>query len=225
MLEVAVAPRIVPHGRAKADPIRVLFSISSHHRSIDFLIKKYPGGALTQYIHSMKPGEEIAIKGPLPKHQWKANEFEHVGMVAGGTGITPMWQVIQAIAANPADKTKVTLLFSNVTEKDILLREQFDKLSRERPDQFKIQYVIEKPEKSWKGLSGYVGHDALAKNLPMPGLGDKVKIFVCGPPPMVEVISGNKTSPKDQGPLKGKVALGLGPCSECRVRAARTPRK
>lgn len=55
---------------------------------MDFLIKKYPGGALTQYIHSMKPGEELAFKGPLPKHQWKANEFEHVGLIAGGTGIS-----------------------------------------------------------------------------------------------------------------------------------------
>lgn len=36
--------------------------------SMDFLIKKYPGGHLTQYIHSMKPGEELAFKGPLPKH-------------------------------------------------------------------------------------------------------------------------------------------------------------
>lgn len=57
-------------------------------RSMDFLIKKYPGGALTTYIHEMKPGEELAFKGPLPKHQWKANEFEHVGLIAGGTGIS-----------------------------------------------------------------------------------------------------------------------------------------
>lgn len=54
---------------------------------MDFLIKRYEGGAMSTYIHDMKPGEEVAFKGPLPKHQWKANEFEHVGLVAGGTGI------------------------------------------------------------------------------------------------------------------------------------------
>lgn len=110
-----------------------------------------------------------------------------------------MYQLMQAIDANPADKTKVTLLFSNVTEKDILLKEAFDDMVKRKPEQFKVHHVIEKPAKGWKGLSGFVGHDELAKNLPMPGLADKIKIFVCGPPPMVEVVSGNKTSPKDQG--------------------------
>lgn len=127
----------------------------------------------------------------------------------------PMWQVIQAIDRNPADKTKVTLLFANLTEKDILLKEEFDRLAKAKPEQFKIVHVIEKGEaKSLpKGyLPGRVDHDILAKNLPLPGLADKTKIFVCGPPPMVEVTSGQKTSPKDQGPLKGFLAdLGYQP--------------
>jgi len=182
---------------------------------MEFLIKAYPNGALTQYMHNeLKPGMEMAIKGPLPKHQWKANEFDHVGMVAGGTGITPMWQVMQAIDSNPADKTKVTLLFANLSDKDILLKEEFDRMAKNKPDQFKIVHVIEKGDKSLPKdyLTGRIGHDILAKNLPLPGLADKTKIFVCGPPPMVEVTSGQKVSPKDQGPLKGFLAdLGYQP--------------
>ena len=112
--------------------------------------------------------------------EWKANEFEHVGLIAGGTGITPMYQLLQAIDSNPQDKTKATLLFGNVTEDDILLKEAFADFQKRKPDQFKIEYVIEKPSKAWKGLSGYIGHDALAKNLPLPGQGDKIKLFVCG---------------------------------------------
>ena len=37
-----------------------------------------------------------------------------------------MWQILQAIDANPSDKTKVTLVFSNQTEEDILLRKEFE---------------------------------------------------------------------------------------------------
>jgi len=37
-----------------------------------------------------------------------------------------MWQVLQSIDANPQDKTKVTLIFSNQTEEDILLRKEFE---------------------------------------------------------------------------------------------------
>jgi NAD(P)H-flavin reductase len=35
-------------------------------------------------------------------------------MVAGGTGITPMYQLIRAIFNNPNEKTKVTLVYGNV---------------------------------------------------------------------------------------------------------------
>jgi hypothetical protein len=39
---------------------------------------------------------------------------------------------MQNIAANPADKTKVTLIYANVSEKDILLREEFDRACQGR---------------------------------------------------------------------------------------------
>lgn len=37
-------------------------------------------------------------------------------MIAGGTGIAPMYQIIQAIAENKEDETKVNLLYANKTE-------------------------------------------------------------------------------------------------------------
>lgn len=37
-----------------------------------------------------------------------------------------MLQLLQAIDTNPADKTKATLIFGNVTEADILLRKEFE---------------------------------------------------------------------------------------------------
>lgn len=220
-------------------------------RSMDFLIKTYPDGAFTQYLSSLKPGAEIGFKGPLPKHQWTANEFEHVGLISGGTGISaasplslcrfnytdsylasvsaPMWQLMQAIDDNPADKTKVTLLFANVTEKDILLKESFDDLAKRKPDQFKVEYVIEKPQGSWKGEKGFINKETLSKYMPQPNA-DKIKVFVrhrssaialriiladllrftirqvCGPPPLMKAISGDKKGPKDQGPLLGALA-------------------
>jgi len=40
-------------------------------------------------------------------------------MIAGGTGITPMLQVLNQILNNPDDHTEVTLLFANLSEDDI----------------------------------------------------------------------------------------------------------
>lgn len=149
---------------------------------LELLIKRYEGGKMSQHIHGLKPGQSLAIKGPIPKFQYKANEFDEVAFIAGGSGITPMWQVMQHIDANPSDKTKATLIFSNVTEQDILLRERFDDLAKRKPDQFKIVYTLDKPPSGWQGATGYVSQDLVAKHVPLPAHGDKIKVFVCGPP-------------------------------------------
>lgn len=146
---------------------------------LELLIKKYPGGAMTEHIHGLKEGDGLMFKGPIPKFPWKANQFEHVAMIAGGSGITPMWQVMQQIDSDPTDKTKVTLLFSNVTEQDILLRKEFEDLARRKPEQFNVQFTLDKPPSGWNGPKGYIDNRLLAQQLPAPALGEKIKIFVC----------------------------------------------
>ncbi|KAK4699425.1 cytochrome-b5 reductase, partial [Phenoliferia sp. Uapishka_3] len=173
---------------------------------LTFLIKHYPGGVMTEHIFGLKVGDELSIKGPIPKFPYKANEFETVAMIAGGSGITPMWQIIQQIDADPTDKTKAVLVFGNVTEADILLRKEFEELAARKPEQFKIHFVLDKPPTNWTGPTGYIDQKVLAQALPGPAYGDRIKLFICGPPGQVESISGNKVSMKDQGPLKGVLA-------------------
>jgi NAD(P)H-flavin reductase len=50
---------------------------------------------------------------------------KRIGMVAGGTGITPCYQVLQA-ALNGNDGTTLSLIFGNRTVEDILLRDELD---------------------------------------------------------------------------------------------------
>ena len=61
----------------------------------------------------------MQFKGPFQKFVYKPNSFERGLCIAGGSGITPMWQLINASLQIPEDKTKWTLVFSNVSEKDI----------------------------------------------------------------------------------------------------------
>ncbi len=57
--------------------------------------------------------------------------------VAGGSGITPMLQVASEVLRNPADKTEVSLIFANQTEKDIILREEIDEMAAKHKN-FKV---------------------------------------------------------------------------------------
>lgn len=67
----------------------------------------------------MKPGGQMLFKGPIPKYQYQPNTFERGLCIAGGAGITPMYQLISHSLDLKDDKTKWTLVFSNVTEDDI----------------------------------------------------------------------------------------------------------
>ncbi|TRY85704.1 hypothetical protein DNTS_013248 [Danionella cerebrum] len=90
----------------------------------------YPeGGKMSQYLDSMKIGDTMDFRGPNgllvyngngkfairpdKKSEAKLQKFKHVAMIAGGTGITPMLQLIRSITADPADTTTCSLIFAN----------------------------------------------------------------------------------------------------------------
>lgn len=53
----------------------------------------YPQGNVSSYMHSLKEGDSVNVKGPFAKLDYQANKYKKIGMVAGGTGIAPMIQV------------------------------------------------------------------------------------------------------------------------------------
>ena len=48
-------------------------------------------------------------------------------------------QVIDAVLANPEDKTELSLVYANVSEADIILKEKIDALAAKHPKQFKVR--------------------------------------------------------------------------------------
>lgn len=169
---------------------------------IDFLIKRYPNGPMSTHFHDMVPQQRLQFKGPIPKYPWEENKHAHIGLIAGGTGITPMFQLCRAIFNNPTDRTKVTLVFGNVSEDDMLLKRELEELENTYPQRFRAFYVLDNPPDGWAGGKGYINKDLLKTVLPEPKV-ENIKLFVCGPPGMYKAISGPKTSPADQGELSG----------------------
>lgn len=169
---------------------------------MDLLVKVYPNGPMSNHLHSMAVGQTLDIKGPIPKYPWTENKHSHIALIAGGTGITPMFQLTRAIFKNPNEKTKVSLIFGNVGESDILLKEEFEKLENEYPQRFRVFYTLDQPPKDWAYGKGFITKELLKEVLPDASQ-ENIKIFVCGPPPLYKAISGMKPSPQDQGELSG----------------------
>ncbi|WCJ29681.1 NADH-cytochrome b5 reductase-like protein [Euphorbia peplus] len=166
----------------------------------DLLIKVYPEGKMSQHFASLKPGDFVEVKGPIEKLRYSPNMKKHIGMIAGGSGITPMLQVVEAILKNPDDNTQVSLLYANVSPDDILLKQKLDSLATSYPN-FKVFYTVDNPSKNWKGGVGYISKDIALKGLPRPS--DDTLIMVCGPPGMMKQISGEKAKDYSQGEVDG----------------------
>lgn len=159
---------------------------------------KFPeGGKMSQYLNNMQLGDFIDVRGPngLLVYNGKGNfsiradkksepvqkEVKKLGLIAGGTGITPMLQLARQILKDPEDKTEVSLLFANQTENDILLRPELEDIATD--NQFKLWYTLDKPPADWKYSSGFVSDTMIKDHLPPPG--DDTLILMCGPPPMI----------------------------------------
>ena len=157
---------------------------------VDFMIKSYPQGNISAHMATLSIGDTMKMRGPKGAMVYQPNLCRRIGMIAGGTGITPMLQIIRAINRmrprnGGTDTTKVDLIFANVNPDDILLKDQLDSLAQEDPD-FKVYYVLNNPPEKWDGGVGFVTADMIKERLPAPG--PDMKILICGPPPMVSAL-------------------------------------
>jgi cytochrome-b5 reductase len=111
-------------------------------------------------------------------------------MIAGGTGITPMVQIIRAALRNPSDKTTLSLIYANVNWDDILLKKELDDLVATHPARFRLFYVLNNPPSGWTGGVGFVTKDHIKEHLPNP-TDTNSKLLMCGPPPMIAAMKKN----------------------------------
>jgi cytochrome-b5 reductase len=151
---------------------------------LELVIKCYPDGLLTgQYLANLQVGDRVLFRGPKGAMKYRKGLCQRIGMIAGGTGITPMYQLIRAICEDETDTTEISLVYANRTEEDILLRAELEKFARRYPKNLKIWYMLDQPPQKWKYGKGYVTSQVMAERLPAPS--DDTKIMLCGPPGMI----------------------------------------
>ncbi|CAM9712988.1 unnamed protein product, partial [Chrysoparadoxa australica] len=89
------------------------------------------------------------------------------------------------------------------TPEDILLKKELDDMATKNPN-FSVTYKVDRPDASWNGAVGYFSAADVDTLLPPPC--DSSLVLVCGPPPMMKAISGDKLPDKSQGPVEGLLA-------------------
>ncbi|KAG6550915.1 hypothetical protein Mapa_007530 [Marchantia paleacea] len=156
-----------------------------------FKNESYPsGGLMSQHLDNLNVGEWIMVKGPLGhihyrgKGQFDVNsttkQARKFAMIAGGTGITPIYQVIRAILEDPEDSTDISLIYCNRSEADIMLKDELDEW-QEKHSNFRVWYTVTgQVREGWKYGTGRMSEKMMAEHLP-PSASDTYA-FICGPP-------------------------------------------
>lgn len=162
---------------------------------MELMVKQYPNGKASSHIHSLAPGDTLTFMAALKGFPWTPNKFSQVYLIAGGAGITPIYQLVQGILSNPEDKTKINLVFGVNTEQDLLLRDELEQYRRQFPDRFNYLYTVSQPKEEGSGLrKGYVTEELLKEVMQGPDR-ESSHVFVCGPPGMEGSLVGSRNAP------------------------------
>ncbi|KAI8053220.1 hypothetical protein BDF22DRAFT_620080, partial [Syncephalis plumigaleata] len=177
-------------------------------------IRVYADGQVSRFVASKRIGERIEFIGPrLNNYGWQytANQHQHILMMAGGTGVAPMVQLLEYALMNDADTTRFTLIFAARNERDHLLSDTLDELARKHSSRLRVRYLAEtvsaESRTTWTGGIGRITEsDIVDASVWQTDESRASLVIVCGPPGMMEQMAGRMRSEVDPGLLGGLLA-------------------
>lgn len=206
------------------------YSPISHPSSLntfDLIVKTYPaqaGGGVGSFLCSLRPVNsriENGSDGSTPKVLSSIvasvkeprmmigspniyKRWRHVGLVAGGTGIAPLFQIATMLLKDSSGyTTDISLLSINRHKEDILLRDELESMVKSSGGRFRVTFSLTSNTDVNMGNDG-IEHgrgsvDMVRRALPPPAGGDdSTVILVCGTYGFVDYWGG----PIGRGPRK-----------------------
>nr|ACI29313.1 NADPH nitrate reductase [Penicillium camemberti] len=164
---------------------------------MELLVKVYfptdtiPGGKMTMALDKLPLGSEIGCKGPTGRFEYLGNgrvsisgkerQLRSFKMICGGTGITPVFQVLRAVMQDAQDPTACVVLDGNRQEEDILCRSDLDAYVETDSRKCTVVHTLTKGSDTWTGRRGRISEELLAEYAPPE---EQSMVLVCGPGPM-----------------------------------------
>lgn len=161
------------------------FSLSSIPNVDDFAaltIKKIKNGKVTNFLsNDLKVGDFIEVTAPSGQFYLNpepANQ-KHYVMIAGGSGITPIYSMIGTILRFEP-KSKITLLYANKNSNNIIFKEKLEKWTKDFPIQLEIKHFFSEEESPTNAIKGYITRISL-ENILKEHRKDQLEFYLCGP--------------------------------------------
>jgi NAD(P)H-flavin reductase len=153
---------------------------------IEFCIRIFPGGAISEYIAAKKVGDIIDVQAPFGNFILQDTE-RPFQFVATGTGIAPLRsQLITLFEKNP--DAQADLLFGVQDEAHMLFKKELAALAAQYKG-FSYTYVLSRPSETWKGARGYVTELLTEKKMSAG-----IQFYLCGNPQMIKDVTTRLTA-------------------------------
>jgi ferredoxin-NADP reductase len=158
------------------------FSSSPTEKTQIEFTKKLSDSEFSAILRGLKKGNWARIDAPYGKFTFEG-EYKKIGLLGGGIGITPFMGICKYCTDMHLD-TKITLLYGNRTESDIVFRKELEAL-QEQNKNLKVVFTLNEADSRWKGATGFITADMIQKEI--SDYKDTV-FYTCGPPAMVKVM-------------------------------------
>ncbi len=152
--------------------------------SVAVTIKRVEGGRMSSYLNDFaKSGESIDVLGPSGSFTPPTWENDLV-LVGGGSGVTPLMSIARTVLAS-RKTAKVSMVFGNRSDEDILFARELASLSSRYEGRFELRHVLEIESASVPSRVGRLDDATLDIELAEATSRPSAMFFICGPEPVM----------------------------------------
>lgn len=196
-----------------------MFSITSsptNKEYMEFSIKKC--GCLTNWLHEMEIGQEIAIRGPYGNGFPVDTELKGKNLlfIAGGIGLAPLHSVINYVLDKRENYGSIDIVYGARSKEDLVDIEEIQQ-TWAKQEGVHVYLTIDRAQENWDGNVAFVPTYVKELNFST----DKTAL-VCGPPIMIKfVLAALQELGFEQTQvyttMELKMKCGVGKCGRCNI--------
>ncbi|MEO0581143.1 MAG: ferredoxin--NADP reductase [Bacteroidota bacterium] len=111
---------------------------------LSITVKRVPGGIVSNYIHDhWQVGTKVSFLRPSGRFltHFSVKNTRHIWLWGAGSGITPLMSILKGILYQEPH-SRVSLIYGNKTEEDIIFKDQLEELSDRFSDRLQVVHFL-----------------------------------------------------------------------------------